>query len=179
MHIHNRTANKRFSVQSANKSIILSTFYHLQLIFIVSKLLKKIGGKGGVHPNAAAENKMGVTLENLADFVLSTEIDTINFYKVLEFISKSGIVNKLQGFNEKYKPSVVLRNKNEEKGVSAFLKLLSAKSKIQSLKEGTSEFKFSFTSFTNTYKQIQIRSLNEFFTLVERKIFSNSKKLHS
>lgn len=87
----------------------------------------KIGGKDGVHPNAVSNDKTEITLETLAEFIPSTEIDTINFYKILEFITKSNIVNKLRGFVLKYKPSVILHKKEENKGVSAFLKKLSTK----------------------------------------------------
>ncbi|KAK6621073.1 hypothetical protein RUM43_011379 [Polyplax serrata] len=98
-----------------------------QLIFIVNKLLKRVGGKGGGHPNTAIDTNQGITLETLAEFLLSTEIDTINFYKVLEFTTKSNIVNKLRGFVDKYRPSVVIHKKSEEKGVAAFLKKMTTK----------------------------------------------------
>lgn len=93
----------------------------------MNKLLKKVGGKGGGHPNTSIDTNQGITLETLAEFLLSTEIDTINFYKVLEFTKKSNIVNKLRGFVDKYRPSVVIHKKSEEKGVAAFLKKMTTK----------------------------------------------------
>lgn len=87
-----------------------------------------------MHPNTANMKPSSSALETLVEFIFSCEIDTINLFKVLEFVGKSKIVHKLKGYVEKYKPAVVIHKKKEEKGVSAFLKNLSSKKESEGAK---------------------------------------------
>ncbi|XP_044729931.1 ATP-dependent DNA helicase DDX11 [Chrysoperla carnea] len=96
-----------------------------QIIFIIERLIKLLGGKPGIVPeqeNSKSESQM----YTLQDFVFAADIDSINIFKLLEFCETSKISHKLHGFSEKYQPTVVIHPKVETKtnSVSNFLKKL-------------------------------------------------------
>ncbi|XP_047114630.1 ATP-dependent DNA helicase DDX11 isoform X1 [Schistocerca piceifrons] len=86
-----------------------------QLIFVISKLLRLLGGRPGHHPDVstglrAAEEKM----YTLTDFLLFAEIDNINPYVLLQFCKKSKLAHKIRRYGELYESTVKIHP--EKKG---------------------------------------------------------------
>ncbi|KAJ1522967.1 hypothetical protein ONE63_002104 [Megalurothrips usitatus] len=99
-----------------------------QVIFVIGKLIKILGGKAGSNPKDAT----GTVLENkiftLPNFVLSAEIDNLNLFKLLEFCKSSKISHKLHGFAARYQPSVnISKPVPKNQGIRAFLKDMETK----------------------------------------------------
>jgi len=59
-------------------------------------LILLLGGKPGCSPVESSMRCVDTKLYTLADFLLSTEIDNINLYKLLEFCEKSRITHKVR-----------------------------------------------------------------------------------
>ncbi|XP_046400687.1 ATP-dependent DNA helicase DDX11 [Ischnura elegans] len=103
-----------------------------QLMFVIGKLIKILGGVPDGNPMDAPKGGPSATkLLSLLEFISSAEIDSMNLYNLQEFIAKSKVVRKVQGFSEVYK------TKNDGKinndvgkntpavGIKAFLKEIS------------------------------------------------------
>nr|CAD7598697.1 unnamed protein product [Timema genevievae] len=115
-----------------------NTLLHLnQVIFIIGKLIKMLGGKPGCNPIESSHKGVDTKLYTLTDFVLSAEIDNLNIYKLLHFCQKSKIAQKLRGYTERYQPSVNINPpstvQRKETGIRAFLKEISSKNNINTL----------------------------------------------
>ncbi|PNF28755.1 ATP-dependent DNA helicase DDX11 [Cryptotermes secundus] len=101
-----------------------------QVIFVVGRLIRMLGGKPGCSPVESSIKVVDTKMYTLAEFVLSAEIDNINLYKLLEFCQRSKIAHKLHGFAERYHPAVVLNrtvksSAQQQMGIRAFLKEIS------------------------------------------------------
>jgi hypothetical protein len=73
-------------------------------------LILLLGGKPGCSPVDSSLKCVDTKLYTLAEFVLSTEIDNINLYKLLEFCEKSRIAHKVRNSAQlacRYSPGIV------------------------------------------------------------------------
>lgn len=126
-HAHSQLVQYRDRYQ---KRFNPKTLLHLgQVIFIVAKLIRVLGGKAGSNPDEAAGKILESKIFTLPDFVLSSEIDNLNLFKILEFCKYSKISHKLHGFSSRYQ-SVVTTSKpnlNKNEGIRAFLKEMETK----------------------------------------------------
>ncbi|XP_071452150.1 ATP-dependent DNA helicase DDX11 [Hetaerina americana] len=107
-----------------------------QLMFVIGKLIKVLGGVPDGNPMDISKGGPSATkLLSLPDFISVAEIDSMNLFKLLEFITKSKVVRKLQGFSEVYSAKSDGQNGNraykdpKAVGIKAFLKEISNQSK--------------------------------------------------
>lgn len=99
-----------------------------QLSFCLKKLLTLFGATTRSHPNDEIDGTVEPKLYKLQEFELLTEIDTVNVFKLLEFIKASKLIHKLQGFVEQYGNSVkITEPKMKRSGVTEFLSSISNK----------------------------------------------------
>ncbi|XP_021933898.1 ATP-dependent DNA helicase DDX11 isoform X2 [Zootermopsis nevadensis] len=100
-----------------------------QVIFVVGRLIRMLGGKPGCSPVDSSLKGVDTKLYTLAEFVLSAEIDNMNLYKLVKFCDSSKIAQKLHGFAERYHPAVAvnsaIKREQEKKGIMAFLREIS------------------------------------------------------
>jgi len=108
-----------------------------QLSFCLKKLLALFGATTRSHPNDEINKaSMEPKLYKIQEFELLTEIDTVNIFKLLEFIKASKLVHKLQGFVEQYGNNVKINEtKIEKSGITEFLS--SIKNKNSTFQETT------------------------------------------
>jgi chromosome transmission fidelity protein 1 len=107
-----------------------------QLSFCLKKLLALFGATTRSHPNDEINGSMKPKLYKIQEFELLTEIDTVNIFKLLEFIKASKLVHKLQGFVEQYGNNVKINEtKIEKSGITEFLS--SIKNKNSTFQETT------------------------------------------
>lgn len=96
--------------------------YLSQLSFCLKKLLILFGATTKSHPNDETSKTLVPKLYKLEEFEVLTEIDTVNIFKLLDFVKVSKLVHKLQGFVEQYGNSVkVNEQKVKKSGVTEFL----------------------------------------------------------
>lgn len=120
------------------------TLLHLgQVIFVVAKLIKILGGKAGCNPDGAIENVLENKIFTLPDFVLSAEIDNLNLFKLLEFCHSSKISQKLHSFSALYQTVVnISKPAAKNQGIRAFLKEMETKNnKVSESKQPVEEKK--------------------------------------
>lgn len=93
-----------------------------QLSFCLKKLLTLFGATTKSHPGDEIDKTIAPKLYKLEEFEVLTEIDTVNIFKLLEFIKASKLVHKLQGFVEQYGKGIKINEQNIKKcGVTEFL----------------------------------------------------------
>ncbi|XP_029157504.1 ATP-dependent DNA helicase DDX11 [Nylanderia fulva] len=109
---------KRFETLFSAKSIL-----HLgQLSFCLKKLLTLFGATTKSHPNDQIDKAITPKLYKIEEFELLTEIDTVNIFKLLEFVKTSKLIHKLQGFVEQYGNSIKINEQKIKKsGITEFL----------------------------------------------------------
>lgn len=96
-----------------------------QLSFCLKKLLTLFGATTKSHPSDEVDKAIAPRLYKLEEFEVLTEIDTVNIFKLLEFVKASKLIHKLQGFVEQYGGSVKINEQNVKKsGVTEFLNSL-------------------------------------------------------
>lgn len=88
--------------------------------------LKFAGGKPGEHYTTKSTNKTESKMYTLQDFTSSTEINSINLFKLVEFCELSKLSHKLHNFSEKYQTTVTIHPiKKQQSGLEMFLTKLS------------------------------------------------------
>ncbi|CAL1679080.1 unnamed protein product [Lasius platythorax] len=109
---------KRFEALFSAKSIL-----HLgQLSFCLKKLLTLFGATTRSHPKDEIDKTVTPKLYKIEEFELLTEIDTVNIFKLLEFVKTSKLIHKLQGFVEQYGNSIKINEQKIKKsGITEFL----------------------------------------------------------
>ncbi|XP_020282942.1 ATP-dependent DNA helicase DDX11 [Pseudomyrmex gracilis] len=120
LHCHNQLSQyqKRFESLFSAKSVL----YLSQLSFCLKKLLTLFGATTKSHPNDETSKTLVPKLYKIEEFEVLTEIDTVNIFKLLDFVKVSKLVHKLQGFVEQYSNSVkVNKQKVKKSGVTEFL----------------------------------------------------------
>lgn len=109
---------KRFESLFSARSVM----YLGQLSFCLKKLLTLFGATTKSHPGDEIDKTIAPKLYKLEEFEVLTEIDTVNIFKLLEFIKASKLVHKLQGFVEQYGKGIKINEQNIKKcGVTEFL----------------------------------------------------------
>ncbi|XP_018054868.1 PREDICTED: probable ATP-dependent DNA helicase DDX11 [Atta colombica] len=109
---------KRFESLFSAKSVM----YLGQLSFCLKKLLTLFGATMKSHPNDAIDKTIAPKLYKIEDFEVLTEIDTVNIFKLLEFIKTSKLIHKLQGFVEQYGNNIKINEqKTKKSGITEFL----------------------------------------------------------
>ena len=102
--------------------------YIKQIVFILAKLIKLLGGKAGSDPEHRTEANPRLMEPHV--FMSEAEIFNLDLFKLVKYIEKSKIAHKLHGFSEKYSSMAdanARNNEEESKGVSGFLKALKSK----------------------------------------------------
>lgn len=93
-----------------------------QLSFCLKKLLTLFGATTKSHPGDEIDKITAPRLYKIEEFEVLTEIDTVNIFKLLEFVKASKLIHKLQGFVEQYGNSITINEKKIKKsGVTEFL----------------------------------------------------------
>ncbi|CAH0386974.1 unnamed protein product [Bemisia tabaci] len=108
--------------------------YLNQLIYIVGKLISMLGGKPGCDPIESSRGGIDTKLYEVPNFVFQAQIDNLNIYQLLEFCTKSRLTQKLQGYSERYQPSVVIHKPTPPAtgGIKSFLQqIVDDKKKIK------------------------------------------------
>ncbi|XP_019886547.1 ATP-dependent DNA helicase DDX11 isoform X2 [Ooceraea biroi] len=134
LHCNNQLSQyrKRFESLFSAKSVL----YLSQLSFCLKKLIALFGATTRSHPNDEIDKAMEPKLYKIQEFELLTEIDTVNIFKLLEFVKASKLVHKLQGFVEQYGNNVKITEPQTKKsGVTEFLS--SIKNKDSTFQETT------------------------------------------
>ncbi|KAK3909935.1 ATP-dependent DNA helicase DDX11, partial [Frankliniella fusca] len=94
-----------------------------QLIFVLGKLTKILGGKVGGNPDDTKSTVLENKIFTLPEFVLAAEVDNLNLYRLLEFCKTSKISHKLHGFSARYQTTVnISKSVVKNQGMRAFLK---------------------------------------------------------
>ncbi|XP_064636727.1 ATP-dependent DNA helicase DDX11-like [Lineus longissimus] len=105
--------------------------YIKQILFILSNLIKALGGRPGLSAEKQKIEKPEAKLQTINSFLFDTSLDNLNLFKIMSYCGKSKISKKLHGFVEKYHPSVNIQTKPEQKeekpktGLTNFLKEIS------------------------------------------------------
>ena len=99
--------------------------YIKQILFILSRFIKALGGVPGRDPNEeyTGQKKEETSLVQVADFLTSTEIYNLQLLKLIKYCHVSQICHKLTGFAERYK-SEGASSAQSKTGVTAFLSSL-------------------------------------------------------
>ncbi|XP_050454703.1 ATP-dependent DNA helicase DDX11 isoform X2 [Cataglyphis hispanica] len=109
---------KKFESLFSAKSVL----YLSQLSFCLKKLLTLFGATTKSHPNDEINKTVTTKLYKIEEFELLTEIDTVNIFKLLEFVKTSKLTHKLQGFVEQYGNSIKINEQKIKKsGITEFL----------------------------------------------------------
>jgi len=94
-----------------------------QLSFCLKKLLTLFGATTKSHPNDGLDKTIAPRLYKIEEFEMLTEIDTVNIFKLLEFVKTSKLIHKLQGFIEQYGGSIKINEQKiiKKSGITEFL----------------------------------------------------------
>lgn len=104
-----------------------------QLSFCLKKLLTLFGATTKSHPNDEIDKTIALRLYKIEEFEVLTEIDTVNIFKLLEFVKTSKLIHKLQGFVEQYGNSIKINEQTIKKsGVTEFLNSIKSNDTISS-----------------------------------------------
>lgn len=102
--------------------------YIQQILFVLSCLLRSLGGKAGVPGEKQFTGRAGTKMCTANNFLFQAKLDNFNLFKILQYCKKSMISRKLNGFAEKY-PNAEIAPKEDKKvtgnaGVLNFLREL-------------------------------------------------------
>lgn len=93
-----------------------------QLSFCLKKLVTLFGATTKSHPSDEIDKTITPRLYKIEEFEVLTQIDTVNVFKLLEFVKASKLIHKLQGFVEQYGNSIKINEQKIKKsGVTEFL----------------------------------------------------------
>ncbi|KAL8600195.1 hypothetical protein ACOMHN_062485 [Nucella lapillus] len=104
--------------------------YVKQILFVLSSLLRCLGGKTDVPANQQNTGNSDVRLLTINSFLFTAKVDNLNLFKILHYCRHSQISKKLNGFVEKYQvPEVVQGEQKAPKqtatsGLSQFLQTI-------------------------------------------------------
>ncbi|XP_021363859.1 ATP-dependent DNA helicase DDX11-like isoform X2 [Mizuhopecten yessoensis] len=98
--------------------------YIKQILFVLSCLLKVIGGKAGVPGEKQFTGRAETKMCTANDFLFQAKLDNLNLFKILQYCKRSMISRKLNGFVEKY-PNAEVTPKEETKTVTGNAGVLS------------------------------------------------------
>ncbi|XP_078603430.1 ATP-dependent DNA helicase DDX11-like [Branchiostoma floridae x Branchiostoma japonicum] len=122
------------------KSRLLATNlrYIKQILHVLKHFILCLGGKAGQSPDEPSTGSPKVHLQTINDFLFTAGMDNINLFKIQRYCEKSHISRKLNGFVEKYQPSVTLHTAPDTKtdtvgGASSVSKFL------QQIKQGNQQ----------------------------------------
>ncbi|XP_078684153.1 ATP-dependent DNA helicase DDX11-like isoform X1 [Branchiostoma floridae x Branchiostoma belcheri] len=110
--------------------------YIKQILHVLKHFIMCLGGKAGHSPEEPSTGVPKVHLQTINDFLFTAGMDNINLFKIQRYCEQSHISRKLNGFVEKYQPSVTLQTAADTKadsggGASSVSKFL------QQIKQGT------------------------------------------
>ncbi|XP_057328796.1 ATP-dependent DNA helicase DDX11 [Microplitis mediator] len=115
---------KRFENLFSAKNVL----YLSQLSFFLKKLIKVLGGTSRSQSTDKVDSSLQSAVYSIEKFETFAEIDTVNVFELLQFISSSKLIHKLRGYVEKYSGDLKVRPVVTKKsGVSAFLNALQGK----------------------------------------------------
>ena len=101
--------------------------YIKQILFVLSSLVKMLGGaRPDVAPDTPIAQGSGSRLMETSQFMSETQIYNLNVYKLIRYMHKSKITQKLHGFAERYNDGGGGDNGKRDrpkKGVTAFLQV--------------------------------------------------------
>ncbi|XP_066286336.1 ATP-dependent DNA helicase DDX11-like isoform X2 [Branchiostoma lanceolatum] len=109
--------------------------YIKQILHVLKHFIMCLGGKAGQSPEEPSAGIPKVHLRTINDFLFTAGMDNINLFKIQRYCEKSHISRKLNGFVEKYQPSVIVHTAKDTKadtggGASSVSKFL------QQIKQG-------------------------------------------
>ncbi|CAH1268165.1 DDX11 [Branchiostoma lanceolatum] len=109
--------------------------YIKQILHVLKHFIMCLGGKAGQSPEEPSTGIPKVHLQTINDFLFTAGMDNINLFKIQRYCEKSHISRKLNGFVEKYQPSVIVHTAKDTKadtggGASSVSKFL------QQIKQG-------------------------------------------
>ncbi|XP_077984674.1 ATP-dependent DNA helicase DDX11-like [Glandiceps talaboti] len=110
--------------------------YIKQILYLLCCLVKCLRGKIGICPNEQKTGPVNVKLLTINDFLFTTEMDNINLFKVLKYCEKSEISKKLNGFVEKYQPTIEVKIQEKQQptnqtAMSQFLQQISQRNSTE------------------------------------------------
>ncbi|XP_033762374.1 ATP-dependent DNA helicase DDX11-like [Pecten maximus] len=76
--------------------------YIRQILFVLSCLLRSIGGKAGTPGEKQFTGRAETKMCTANNFLFQAKLDNLNLFKILQYCKKSMISRKLNGFAEKY-----------------------------------------------------------------------------
>ncbi|XP_070554012.1 ATP-dependent DNA helicase DDX11-like isoform X2 [Ptychodera flava] len=139
--------------------------YIKQILYILTCLIKCLGGKVGIAPHAQKTGPSNVKLMTINDFLFTNGMDNINLFKVQKYCERSEISKKLNGFVEKYQPSVEVKIEAKEpanqSATSKFLQeiskrpLAAAKNNAAPIVEVNERTDEEYQSWTSPLRQIE------------------------
>lgn len=99
-----------------------------QLSFCLKKLIKFIGGTSKSNPDDKQALDKTSKLHTLEEFEILAEIDTINLFKLIDFVKNSKLAYKLQNYMDRTGSLVTIHETKQNKsGVTNFLNSLQGK----------------------------------------------------
>ena len=103
--------------------------YIKQILFIISKIIKLLGGVPGKDPSEVCNKdaKEETKLVDVSEFLSESQIYNLDLFKLIKYCNISQICHKLNGFVEKYKSTNTENVPHQKKGVSAFLQSINSK----------------------------------------------------
>ncbi|XP_076445975.1 ATP-dependent DNA helicase DDX11-like [Babylonia areolata] len=102
--------------------------YVKQILFVLSCLLRCLGGKTNVPADQQNTGATDVRLQTINNFLFTAKVDNLNLFKILHYCQHSQISKKLNGFVEKYQvPEVIQAEQKAPKqtattGLTQFLR---------------------------------------------------------
>ncbi|XP_014474402.1 PREDICTED: probable ATP-dependent RNA helicase DDX11 isoform X2 [Dinoponera quadriceps] len=148
---------KKFDSLFSAKSVL----YLNQLSFCLKKFLILFGATTKSHPNDEVDKSIVPKLYKIEEFELFTEIDTVNIFKLLEFVKASKLVHKLQGFVEQYGNNVKIgEQKTTKSGITEFLNSIKNK-------DTPSQEAGSIAGTTNTGEEVTSSPLMAILSFLE------------
>ncbi|XP_038055247.1 ATP-dependent DNA helicase DDX11-like [Patiria miniata] len=106
--------------------------YIKQILQVLSGWIRCLGGKADCPPDTQKTGPETSKLFTINDFLFATQIDNINLFKLQRYCEVSKISRKLNGFVERYQPSVKIAEANstpQQSAMTRFLQELSQKPK--------------------------------------------------
>ncbi|XP_012940455.1 ATP-dependent DNA helicase DDX11, partial [Aplysia californica] len=111
---------KKFRSRLKAKNLL----YVRQILFVLSHLAAVLGGKVDFTTDSQRNEKPGVRLLTINNFLFEGQLDNFNLFKLLRYCRRSQISKKLHGFVEKYQDSEVNADEEPKSAVSGLTKFL-------------------------------------------------------
>ncbi|KAK7097155.1 ATP-dependent DNA helicase DDX11-like [Littorina saxatilis] len=136
---------KQYEAKYRSRLKAKNLMYVKQILFVLSCLLRCLGGKTDVPADKQNTGITDVRLLTINNFLFEAKFDNLNLFKVVHYCRQSQISKKLNGFVEKYQvPEVVQAEKNVPKltatsGLSTFLQTIGKGPPSSASKENAAE----------------------------------------